>query len=403
MSNSFIGYAEALELTLDNLQALPCKTVPLAQSLGLVAAKDLFALVDAPSCDISLKDGFAVCSTDIAQASRQRPVRLNVLDTSAAGVVRTTRVSPGNAIRILSGAAIPRGADAVVANEFTTDGESRVEVTATAEPGRNILERASDVATGECIVHGGECLTPGRIGLLAAAGHARIPVVPKPRVVIIATGNEIVPPGQPLSQGQVYASNLMTINAWCMKHGMQTELVFAEDDAPTIRGQLELAAERADAVITSGGAWTSRRDLMATVLRDLGWQKIFHRVRMGPGKAVGLGLLTTKPVFILPGGPPSNLIAFLAIALPGLTKMAGRRQPALPTLQAVLTQEVTGQADWTQFLFGRLQPSGRMPGFCPEKPRSRLRNMAQAEALLAIAEGVSRIEQGTCLEIIRLD
>jgi len=399
MPNSFIGYAEALNLTLSNLHVLPSKSVALDQSLELTTADDLFAQVDAPSCDVSLKDGFAVCSQDIAQASPQQPVRLNVLDTSAAGVLTATRVSTGHTVRILSGAAIPQGADAVVANEFTTDRETWVEVTATAEPGRNILACASDVRAGERMVHSGERLTPGKIGLLAAAGHARVPVVPKPRVALIATGTEIVPPGQPLSQGKVYASNLMTLNAWCMKYGMLTELVFVEDHAPAIRHQLELAASRADAVITSGGAWTSRRDLMAKVLHDLGWQKIFHRVRMGPGKAVGLGLLNGKPVFILPGGPPSNLMAFLAIALPGLIKMAGQNHPPLPVIETVLTKEVTGQADWTQFLFGRLQPAGRMPGFCPEKPLSRLRSMAQADAVLTMAEGVSRIAQGTCLEV----
>lgn len=399
MPNSFIGYAEALDLTLSSLHLLPSQMVALPQSLELTAAEDLLARVDAPSCDVSLKDGFAVCSADLARASSQGPVRLKVLDTTAAGIVKTTCVSPGHAVRILSGAAIPQGADAVVANEFTTDCETWVDVTATAGPGRNILACASDVKAGRCIVRRGERLTPGRIGLLTAAGHASVPVVPKPRVALIATGTEIVPPGRPLSQGQVYASNLMTLNAWCMKYGMQTELIFVEDDAAAIRHQLEPAAERADAVITSGGAWTSQRDLIATVLQDLGWQKIFHRVRMGPGKAVGLGLLTGKPVFILPGGPPSNLVAFLAIALPGLIKMAGQKHPPLPAFQTVLTREVTGQADWTQFLFGRLELSGRMPGFYPEKPRSRLRNMAEADAFLTIAEGVSRIAQGTCLEV----
>jgi molybdopterin molybdotransferase len=399
MPNSFISYAEALDLTLSNLSTLPRKIVPLDQCLDHTAADDIFSLVDAPSTHVSLKDGFAVRSDDIAHASPDRPVRLNVLDTTAAGCANTSRVTAGHAVRIMSGATIPAGADAVVASEFTRDSETYVSVLGTAERGRNILARASDVESGDRIVERGERLTPGKIGLLAAAGYADVPVVPKPRVVLIATGTEIVPPGQPLSQGKVFASNVMTLNAWCIKFGMRTELVFVEDDASAIRDQLERAATQSDAVLTSGGAWTSRHDWISKVLQTLGCQKIFHHVRMGPGKAVGLGLMSSKPVFILPGGPPSNLLAFLKIALPGLAKMAGQKQPPLPSVETVLAKEVTGQSDWTQFLFGRLQPFDSTPEFLPEKHASRLRSMAQADAILTIAEGIARIAQGTCLRV----
>jgi len=148
------------------------------------------------------------------------------------------------------------------------------------------------------------------------------------------------------------------------------------------------------AVLTSGGAWTGDRDLVTNVLQELGWEKIYHRVRMGPGKAVGFGLVGIKPVFCLPGGPPSNHMAFLQLALPGLLRLAGWWKPGLPELPVRLTKEIRGQIDWTQFVHGQLMQGQAGLRFTPLDLKSRLQMLAGSEAVVRIPEGVKRIEEG---------
>jgi molybdopterin molybdotransferase len=156
------------------------------------------------------------------------------------------------------------------------------------------------------------------------------------------------------------------------------------------------AAEEADAVVTSGGAWSGDRDLVARMLEQLGWKKVFHRVRIGPGKGAGFGILAGKPVFILPGGPPSNLMGFLQIALPGLQRLAGFENPGLSRAVMQMAEEVSGlEKDWTQFIFGVILNSGELPLFHPLRSKSRLQSMAKAQAVVAIPEGTTKIAAGT--------
>lgn len=343
-----------------------------------------------------MKDGFAVRSEEIENASLERPVVLEVIGHAAAGLTCSQTVRPGTAVRILTGAKIPDGANAVVAEEFTVTEADRVRVTNTAEPGRNILAAGSDVALGEPMCARGDRLVPGMVGILAAAGHGEIPVYARPSVSIIATGDEVVVPGRPLTEGKLYASNLVTLNAWCRRYGMTTALDIVSDKPDAILKTLKAAAETHDAVLTSGGAWTGDRDFVVRMLETLGWKQFFHRIRIGPGKAVGFGLLNEKPVFILPGGPPSNLLAFLQIGLPGLMKLGGYKRPQLPELKVILEDTVTVRdVDWTQFIFGRLVDGDGYTHFRPLKLKSRLQSMAKAEAMVAVPEGVGEIHAGS--------
>ncbi|MGD8837405.1 MAG: molybdopterin molybdotransferase MoeA, partial [Desulfobacteraceae bacterium] len=316
-----LGLKEALGLTLQRVEPLPPIRVELLEGLNRALAEDICATVDSPSTDASMKDGYAVISSEVKDAKREDPVRLTLTDSLAAGESRKVRVLPGTAVRILTGARIPSGADAVVAEEFTEVESNTLTVYNNAEPGRNILPKSSDVAAGQIVAGKGSMVTPGLAGMLAAAGHSRIDVVRPPSVSIIATGDEVVAPGRPLPEGKLYASNMTTLGGWCRRYGMQIHMEVVEDDFTAIHRMLGQQSETADAIVTSGGAWTGDRDLVAKVLDRLGWQQIFHRIRIGPGKAVGFGMLNHKPVFILPGGPPSNLMGFLQIALPGLLKL----------------------------------------------------------------------------------
>lgn len=400
MRKTYIGFPRASELILANVHTLSPERRRLSDCLGAIAAEDIHALVDAPSASTSLKDGYAVRSVDIARASSETPVKLSLTGVSAAGALEQTAVQPYSAVRILTGGRIPLHADAVVAEEFTrlvTDGVIVQKIT---EAGRNILTRGTDVAAGEKIVAAGARLTPGRLGLLAAAGKSHIQVYRNPRVAIVATGDEILLPGSPLKAGQLYASNAVTLEAWCRRFNCETILIIVPDQRDAIIAVLRDAITTCDAVLTSGGAWSGERDLVRQTLEDLGWQKVFHRVRLGPGKATGMGIVDQCPVFMLPGGPPSNLIGFLKLALPGIMKLGGQRKNGLSQKDAIASEEIRGQDDWTQAIFGRLaiDEDGRCL-FQPDRQASRLKAMGDADALLTIPEGIDRIDAGSSVAI----
>ncbi len=390
-----ISYSEAYRLTLANISPLPAETVPISAALGRVAADDFSARVDSPSADVSLKDGFAVQSQDIRQAVPKHPVTLRLIGSASAGNPWDGEISTGEALRILSGAVIPVGADAVLAEEFTRLEGNQVIALNDAAPGRNILRSGTDVHRGQVLAAAGEVLQPALLGLLAAAGYHQIQVVRRPRVAILATGDEVVAPGLPLGPGKLYASNLVTLSTWCQHFGFETSTQVLPDEAPRIRQGLGECLEEYDAVLTSGGAWKGDRDLVVHLLDESGWTKFYHRIRIGPGKAVGFGLMGSKPIFCLPGGPPSNHIAFLELALPGLQRLAGWDSPGLPVVQAVIAKSIAGQSDWTQFVHGRLDLRDETLFFIPTwKDASRLSSMAASDAVVMIPEGETQLLAG---------
>lgn len=391
-----MGYEKALKLTLDTISPLDDpREIDLAGCLGRVLFEDLYSQVDSPSIDASMKEGYAVRSHEISQAGPQNPVRMTVIGVSAAGTPAEMEVTPGTAIRILTGAKIPAGADAVLAEEFATCEGNVLTVFNTAEPGRNILSRGADVGMGERIASRGSRLTPGMIGSLAAAGFGTVKVFRRPRVAILATGDELVVSGQPLPEGKLYASNLEMLKAWCLRYGIPTGFHILGDQKEIITGKIKEMISTHDAVLTSGGAWTGDRDFVADTLNTLGWKKHFHSIRMGPGKPVGFGMLNQKPVFVLPGGPPSNLTAFLQIALPGLLRLGGHHSPSLPRIMVKLEKElVSRHRDWTEFVYGQLVLGEEHTLFKPLKLSSRLKSMAGAEGVIAVPEGVKTLPAG---------
>ncbi len=380
MSDELIGYQEALDLTLAHISPLNSIEIPLNDSTNHRSASDVHAAVDSPSVNTSLKDGYAVYSGDIETVSSERPVKLEIVDVAAAGVPSSGSVRSGTAIQVLTGAQIPHGADAVVAEEFIKKENHSIFVANPEESGRNILIKGTDVGTGDVIVRSGDRLTPGRIGLLASGGLATVTVTPRPRVAIIATGDEIVLPGEPLPDGKLYASNLAALNAWCKRFNMDTRLTVVSDDEKRVSETLDRCAKENDAVLTSGGAWSGDRDLVARVLSELGWNKIYHRVRIGPGK------------FILPGGPPSNLMAFIHLALPALWRLAGNERSPLKRKTIYLKEPVHGRVkNWTQYIFGQISEDEM---FQPIRWSSRLKSMAEAHGVIAIPEGLDHYPAG---------
>jgi len=265
-----IGLEKALYRMLDRVRKLAPVDLEVGKAGGLVAAENCIANVDCPSASISSKDGYAVISADLENACRDRAVRLKVCGSSFAGGGAAATVESGTAVKIMTGARIPPGADAVIANEYTEQEGDWVLCHRDAGLGRNIIEQGFDVTKGERIVSRGELIAPAMTGLLAAGGLSAISVYPKPRVGIIATGDEVVAPGKSLKPGQLYASNLVTLLSWLRRFQMEAEVAVVGDRIENLSRTVEDMLGRVDVVLTSGGAWKSDRDLTVKVFKDLG-------------------------------------------------------------------------------------------------------------------------------------
>jgi molybdopterin molybdotransferase len=398
-----IGFEEALEMTLAGVSPAAVRRLPLAAACGRFLAEEIFAGVDSPSIGSSRKDGYAVISADLAAASAGRPVRLRLAGSLSAGSAARLRIGRGEAVRVTTGARLPEGADAVIAEEFCRGEDDAVLCANTAGPGRNILERGADIRAGEAVARPGARLSPPLLGLIAAAGRGEVAVFAPPRAVVIATGDEVAAPGEPLGKGQLYASNMVEICAWLSAYGIPFETAVVGDDPARIGEALRRFLADADIFITSGGAWGSEKDLMLKVVGTLGWEGLYHRVRMGPGKPVGFGRLESRPFFVLPGGPPSNEMAFLQLALPALMKMQGGDPRVFPVTPARLEEAVTGEKGWTEFVHGRLELKGGALCVRPARLKSRLRSMAEKQALIVIPEEREEIPAGEWVSVQVVD
>ena len=393
---NYIGYGAALDLVYAHVHTVGIDEIHIPEGVGRISAEDLTARISNPSSDVSLKDGFAVKSSDIAEASPEKPVRLRIIGESFAGSKFEGEVRHGTCVSICSGSPIPGGGEAVVSTEFCQRGTTDVQVRADAAPGRNILRAGEDIKAGSIIVEKNGIFLPGLLGLTAAGGIQKIRVYRRPRVALIAIGDEVVAPGGPLHPGQLYASNIVTTGAWLDAFQIPFTTAIVGDTGDAIGTELAGCLPEVDTVVTTGGAWLSERDLVAGVLKEMGWHKVFHHVRMGPGKGIIFGILGGKPVFCLPGGPASNEMAFLELALPGILRMAGQAGPPLPVVSARLTKDMKSRhRDWTEFRDAMLSRDADGSYLVtPYLQRSRLQAIARAHCLICIPEGVDCLHEG---------
>lgn len=398
----YVGYREAFDLIDSNVRLVEVEEVSLDSGIGRIVAGDVVARVSYPGTDVSLKDGFAVKSADVAGASVRHPVRLKVIGSVFAGSKFTGEVVGGSTVKVCSGAPIPRGAEAVVSGEFGDELSPReVSIKADAAPGRNILRAGGEVTAGAVIISQGGRLLPGYLGLAAAAGISRISVYRRPLVAVVGVGDEVVAPGENLRPGQLYASNLVTMQAWLASFGISCATSVVRDNEKAIRQELHRLLPGVDAILTSGGAWGSERDLVIGSLDRLGWQEKFHHVRMGPGKGIAFGLWEGKPVFCLPGGPASNEMAFLQLALPGILRMGGDTRHPLQSVPARLTENLKSRhRAWTEFKDAVLsRDTGGNYTVALYRHRSRLQAIASANSLVCIPEGVASLSAGDIINV----
>lgn len=343
-------YEEARKIILDNSTPLGVERVPILESLGRVIAEDLMAPWDMPLWDNSAMDGYAVCAADCASL----PVSLRVTGYIPAGGKVDARVEPGCAVKIMTGAPIPRYCDAVVPVEDTDAGSENVTITAPVLVRQHIRFAGEDVAIGERIIETGTLIRPPEISMLASFGKAFVPVFRRPRVAILSTGDELIELGEPPSAGRIINSNGLSLAAAVQEIGaIPVILGIARDNRENHREKM-LEGLKADAFITSAGVSAGDKDLVRDVLAELGVEQLFWKVDMKPGGPTAFGMKDGKPVFSLPGNPVSTMVTFEEFARPALLKMMGHKRVLKPLMKATLQGDVRKKAGKINFLRVRL-------------------------------------------------
>jgi molybdopterin molybdotransferase len=400
--------ADHLSDILSAVEPLVPIDVQLLDAHGCVLTEDVTAPWPLPQFDNSAMDGYAVRSADIAGATAENPVELPVVADISAGASYTSAIGPGLAARIMTGAPMPTGADAVVPVEMTDGGTARVRIEAAVPVGKHLRQAGEDVAAGDTVLPAGTVLSAPQIGLLAAVGRDRVTVRPRPRVVVISTGSELVEPGLPVVMGQITDSNSFMLAAAAQEAGaVAFRVAPVPDEAAKVISVIEDQLVRADLVITSGGVSAGAYDVVKQVLSELGTVK-FDKVAMQPGMPQGFGVVgdSRTPIFTLPGNPVSAFVSFEVFVRPSIRKMLGSSRLHRPTAKAVLQSTLRSPEGKRQFARARVQP-GR-DGTNQATPLGAqgshlLADLAYANALIVVPEQVTEVPAGQMVDTVLID
>ncbi|MCM3884102.1 gephyrin-like molybdotransferase Glp [Frankia sp. R82] len=386
------------------------RRVDLAQAHGCVLAANVRATVAVPSFDNSAMDGYAVRAAEIAEASAQEPVVLPVEADIPAGPGVPAPLRPGAAARIMTGAPLPAGADAVVQLEWTDEGSSSVAVYQAARRGLHIRRAGEDVQPGALVLPAETVIGSAQIGLLAAVNVARPPVHPRPRVAVLSTGSELVEVGSPLRPGQIVDSNSHAIAAAVRECGASVRrLVGVSDDADAFAKSFYGVLAEVDAVVTTGGVSVGAYDVVKEVLTGAGSIR-FDQVAMQPGRPQGFGLVEGVPVFTLPGNPVSALVSFDLFVRPALARMRGLPAAGLPAIEVTVgtaLRSAPGRRSYVRVRLDGPGPHGRYDAVPVAHPVAaqgshQLTSLAAAQALLVLPEELTEAPVGTRLTALLL-
>lgn len=400
-----ISVSEAIQIVKEQTRALKSERVKLANALGRYLAEDIIADSALPPFDRSQMDGYAVRASDVQTA----PARLKVAGESAAGRGWHQEMKTGEAVRIMTGAPVPSGADSVQQVELTRelDNGSEVEILEPVTLGRSIVKRGSEIKKGETVLRAGERINAGAVAVLASFGYANVNVGTRPRVAILATGTELVATDQQPGKDQIRDSNNFTLAAYAELAGATIErLPLAGDDIAQLKQQIADAAERSDIIVTSGGVSVGRYDFTKTVLKNLGAETFFERIALRPGKpAVFARLPNGTLVFGLPGNPVSVSVTFNLFARVAILAMQGAAETEMETAMAVLSKSVKPSKDRESYLPARLSTNESAQLIAePLKwgGSSDFVGFVRATALIIIPQATSVLEAGTKVRVVHL-
>jgi molybdopterin molybdotransferase len=395
--------AQARERILERIGALESETVALTEARGRVLAEEVRSDRDVPPFANSAMDGYAVRAPDVAQASAAQPVRLRVLGEIRAGAAPPAVVQPQTALRIMTGAMIPEGSDAVVRVEDTAERDGSVEVRVPVTSGTSLRAAGSDLRKGDLLATAGRVVTPGLIGVLASAGRVAVRCVRQPRVLVLTTGDELREPGEPLGPGQITNTNRYTLLAAVQEAGgIVIDAGVARDERGDLIERLGAASET-DLVVTTGGVSMGAYDLVRGLLEERE-TVTFWQVALRPGKPLMFATVGKVPLIGLPGNPVSTLVAFELFVRPALLKMQGRTDLERPRLTAITEDPLQNPPHLEQYFRGIARRDGdrvtvRLTG---DQGSHVLRSMADANCLIVVPLGTSEVAAGSSVEIIPL-
>lgn len=395
-----IRFEEARQIILDQARPLGKECVSLAEACGRVLAEAVCAPWDLPAWDNSAMDGFAVRSRDCRAA---KP--LQVSGYIPAGAPARERVEQGGAIRIMTGAPLPAGADAVVPVEEVAEADGWITLTARVGPGQHIRRQGEDVARGKPFMAAGTRLRPDGINLLASFGQAFVPVFRRPRVAILSTGDELVELGEMPAPGQIINSNSLSLAAAVREAGAEPLLLgIARDEVDSLR--LKLAEGlKADILISSAGVSAGDRDLVRDVLADLGVRELFWKVAIKPGHPTAFGVKGDCLVFSLPGNPVSTLMTFEFLVKPALERIGGSIDPVKPRVRAVLRESTKKKKGRLQFMRVSLTQDGDIlyAASAGDQHTGMVSTMVRAEGIAILPGDEDRVAAGTLVDVYLLD
>jgi len=389
-------FEEARRVILDNVAVLGPETVPLLDAVGRVLAEDVTAPWDLPWWDNSAMDGYAIRAEDAPH-----PGGLPVSGYLPAGASPGEAIAPGTAVRILTGAPVPAGADAIVPLEEAEERDGVVRALRPVRPGAHVRRKGEDIRSGERILSSGTVLGPAEVSVLASCARLAVPVVRRPRVAILSTGDELVAPGTPLSPGQIHDSNSWAVAAAVRQAGAQPAMLgIARDDRHALRRFLGEGLA-ADALVTSAGVSMGDRDLVRDVLQELSVRQLFWKVDVKPGRPTAFALGGRTPVFSLPGNPVSTLLTFEEFVRPALLKMMGHSRVLRPLVRATLRDGLPHRPGRVQLLRVRLERQGGelLAVSAGSQDTGILKTMLRADGIALIPAEMGAVEAGASVDV----
>lgn len=417
-----LNFEQALNKVLGQVDCLPSERVVISEAQGRVLAEDVYSRENIPNCDRSAMDGYAVRAEDVKAASLANPVRLEVLTDLPAGQQTKKKLQPSTAIRIMTGAPLPKGANAVVMVEYTRQVKiptavghptrsDFVDILSPVKRGENISQAGEDVQKGELVIKKGTLIRPAEVGMLASLGRTTVRVSRKPLVAVIATGDEVKEINSRLNKGQVRDANSYSITGQAMSCGARVvRLGIARDLGPELLKKISLAMTKgSNIIVLTGGVSVGDYDLVKDVLMEAGVKMIFWKVKIKPGKPIFFGKKGKTLVFGLPGYPVSAMVTFQLFVQPAILAMLGQtddlcesdKQGIFPVYEAFLEEEIAQHKDRRNFMRGRFTfKDGRI--FVRQVGQQKsgiLKSMVMADCLIEVPEKVERLKPGQLVKV----
>ena len=390
---------------LSAIRPIAARELSLDEADGAVLTSDITAGWPLPPFENSAMDGYAVLAADLTTASETAPVTLPVRGEVPAGDTRSHQLVPGSCLRIMTGAMLPAGADAIVPVEWTDGGTGQVTIRQSPAPGNAIKRTGDDAAPGDVLLTAGSRLGQAALGLLAAAGHGRALARPRPRITVISTGNELAEPGAPLLPGQIWESNSVMLAAAARQLGCPARRhPMVRDDTDAVLAAIESELPATDLLVTSGGvSMGGEHDVVKAALQRLGTVR-FTKVAMQPGMPQGFGVVgdDAVPIFTLPGNPVSAYVSFQLFVRPAVSALQNLEAERLPRVRAVLGAPVRSPAGKRSFLRGILDAATGTVRPVSGQASHQLASLAKANALIIVPEPVSELAAGESADVLEL-